>query len=202
MKKIDYICLGDEIPDHLKFGFVQLYKEAFGGPPYYETYTDEEVLSDAWHPHLKDGVIILAVSSDLVVGFGCAKPVTSSPDDVRDFLREKQRDGYLPVDSSAMWYMSELGVRIDHRGRGLGYALVKQRLLRIQSLGGTHYVMRTAAEGSNSFRLYKNIGALEIPGLQNVAESAQVQLNKSQSDSRIYLYGECAQAIAKIEEIA
>jgi hypothetical protein len=97
--------------------------------------------------------------------------------------------------------MSELGVLASYRGHKIGYALTAQRLAVISQLGDTHYVMRTAAEGSNSLHLYERIGSVVIPGRQNVATSDQVQVNQSKSLERVYCYGECLQALSRIEAI-
>lgn len=201
LENISYLCVSDGTPDYFRVGFIIAYKEAFGGHPYYETYTDEDVVESVWNPHRSDGIIVLALDDYNVVGFGCAKPVRSSPEEIQEFLRASHQGGSLLVQPDGMWYMSELGVCASHRGHGIGYALTRHRLSRISELGDTHYVMRTAAEGSNSLHLYRNIGSLELPGRQNVSDSDQVTVNKSQSRERIYLYGECLDAIAKIAEI-
>lgn len=201
LENVSYLRVSDETPDHLMTGFIIAYKAAFGGHPYYETYTDEDVVESVWDPHRSDGIIVLALDDYTVVGFGCAKPVRSSPEEIQEFLRASHRDGSLAIRPDGMWYMSELGVRASHRGHGIGYALTSHRLSYISELGDTHYVMRTAAEGSNSLHLYRNIGSIELPGRQNVSDSDQVTVNKSQSRERIYLYGECLDAIAKIGEI-
>ena len=52
--------------------FIKVYKEAFGGPPYFEQYSDEEVREEIIFPHLRDGVVAYATDNDTLVGFGCA----------------------------------------------------------------------------------------------------------------------------------
>ncbi len=200
-KEISYRRVNGGTSDYLRAGFTAAYKEAFGGHPYYEAYTDDDVIDGVWNPHYSDGIIVLALDGYDVVGFGCAKPVRSSPEEIQEFLRMSHQDELLPIPPDDMWYMSELGVRVSHRGHGIGYALTMQRLIHISELGDTHYVMRTAAEGSNSLHLYRNIGSFELPGRQDISNSDQVMVNKSQSQERVYLYGECLHAIAKIGEI-
>lgn len=196
--EIEYIHAGPDISDHYRKGFIEVYKEAFGGPPYYEVYTDDEVLNTIWEPHLSEGIIVLACESNSVVGFGCAKPLLKSPNDVQDFLRKKKLDGDFPIELSDAWYMSEVGVRNTHRRQGIGLQLIGKRLVRILELRGHYYVMRTAAENSNSINLYKKIGASEVTGLQDIFESEQVQIQKSQSTTRLYLYGSCEESLKKI----
>jgi hypothetical protein len=84
---ISYRVVNGGTSDYLRAGFVAAYKEAFGGHPYYESYSDDEVLRDVWRPHRLDGIIVLALANySEVVGFGCAKPVRSSSHEIRDFL--------------------------------------------------------------------------------------------------------------------
>ena len=185
----------------LRTGFVFVYKDAFGGAPYFETYTDEEVVRDIWLPHLQNGIIVLAREGESVIGFACALPLCSAPADVREFLEEQKRRGGFPIDFTTVWYNSELGVYTTLRKRGIGYALMRARLGEIRARGGEKYVARTAAEGSNSLHLYERIESTKLSELQNVAASAQVLVNKSQSAARVYLYGECAMGVKKIDTI-
>ena len=180
-------------------GFVAAYQEAFGGPPYFEHYEPRDVIDKVWTPHLALGVIVIAHSDQCVIGFGCAEPVTAEKD-IAEFLELKLATGVLNVPLDSMWYMSELGVLASHRRRGIGMALITQRLLLVTEQGIPYYVMRTAAQGSNSCRLYRHIGAVEIPGLQDVSASDQVTESGSQSTQRVYLYGNCIDAIRRIAE--
>jgi ribosomal protein S18 acetylase RimI-like enzyme len=162
-------------------GFVRAYQEAFGGAPYFEHYSKQEVLDKVWYPHVEDGIIVLAIGDQRVIGFGCALPLSKAPEDIQEFLAPRRGTEEFPVDYDRTWYMSELGVLEAHRGRGHGYELVRHRLLTISHRGDTHYTFRTAAEGSNSIHLYRKIGAHELPELQDVSTSEQVQINDSQS---------------------
>lgn len=176
-------------------GFVRAYQEAFGGPPYFESYSEQDVLDEVWFPHLQDGIIILALDDELVIGFGCALPLTKAPADVATFLAERTEETELPTDLSKVWYMSELGVLESYRRRGIGYSLVRHRLLTINHRGGTHYAFRTAAVGSNSIHLYRKVGARELTELQDVSTSEQVVVNGSHSTARVYLHGDCESAL-------
>lgn len=173
------------------------YKEVFSGPPYYEHYTTEEIIEKVWLPHLTEGLIVIAHSDGNVMGFGCAKPAVAE-EEVSGFLKSKLSQGLLTVPIDSMWYMSELGVLDTYRKRGIGMALIARRILLIAGKGIPYYVMRTAAQGSHSQRLYESIGARKILGLQDVSGSDQVIENRSLSTERIYLYGECQEAIANI----
>lgn len=178
-----------------RLGFIRAYQEAFSGPPYKEHYTDEQVLDEVWYPHLDGGVVILAFDDQKVVGFGCAQPLLKAPDEVREFLDNSE---HFSGDISKTWYMSELGVLESHRKHGIGYQLVRHRMLSISHRGITHYAFRTAAEGSNSIHLYRKIGAHEIAELQDVGNTEQVRVNGSESTERVYLHGVVAEALAKL----
>lgn len=199
--KIDYVRICSASPEELCRGFVKVYKEAFGGPPYYEQYSDADVIRDVWIPHLSAGIIVLALDAGSIVGFGCAQPVSESPEYIQGFLQAKKRNGSLPIDLSSAWYMSELGVQLGYRGHHIAYALTLERLVWISELGSRYYTLRTAAQGSNSLHLYRKIGSIELSNHQDVSQSDQVQINKSQSTERIYLCGQCSTAIATITEI-
>ncbi|MDE1919082.1 MAG: GNAT family N-acetyltransferase [Patescibacteria group bacterium] len=184
--------------DNLLHGFSKTYQEAFGGSPYYETYTDEQVYQDVWSSHLQNGIVILALKEEQVIGFGCALPFRATSESIRKFLLQKQHEGVIEIDLQNAWYMSELGVSIPCRGQGIGYGLIKMRLLRILDRGDSHYFMRTAAKGSNSRHMYERIGSKVVCGSQNVSATDQVQVNQSQSLERIYLFGSCEEALQYI----
>ena len=170
-------------------GFVRAYQEAFSRAPYLKKYSREEILQRVWYPNVRDGIVILALEDERVVGFGCALPLLKAPADVQAFLRSAARTSRLSIDLGRTWYMSELGVLGTHRGRGLGSALIKHRLLTIHHRGGNHYIARTAAKEPNSIGLYRRIGAVGLNGLQDVSASKQAQ---------VYFYGECNSAIKKL----
>jgi GNAT superfamily N-acetyltransferase len=168
--------------------FIEVYKEAFGGPPYFEHYTDEEVLEEVWEPHITHGRVVLArdTETDEVIGFGCAIPLAKAPGDIQEFLASCWMQGELSEEfvPNRTWYMSEMGVRESYRKQGVAYQLVRDRLLSVSHAGGTHYVMRTAAEGSNSRHLYEKVGSVPLAHEQDVSATEQVTVMGSQSTKR------------------
>ena len=90
------------------------------------------------------------------------------PDDVREFLQDSQE---ILADSNQMWYISELGVALSHRGRKIAYAVTERCLSEANRLGGAYYVMRTAAKGSNSRHMFLRMGSTEISEVQDVSGS-------------------------------
>jgi ribosomal protein S18 acetylase RimI-like enzyme len=189
--KIEYILVTPENSEKYQKGFIETYKEAFGGPPYFEIYTDSDVAEGIWIPHLRKGIIIVACKNDSVVGFICAIPLLKAPQEIQNYLMEKRKEAFFPTKFEDVWYISELGVRRKYRRRGIATRLVKECLTKILKLGGRYYVLRTATNNVISQRLFKNFGAIELPGTQDVSSSAQVKVHQSKSTQRVYLYGNC-----------
>lgn len=187
-------------------GFVAAYKEAFGGPPYNEEYTTDQVLEEVWYPHLDNGLVMIVTDekrNGKLVGFGCALPFRKSPDDVKEFLEGLKAGGHLPdqFDHRSSWYMSELGVLNEYRGNGAAYELVLQRMRSMDHFGADQYFMRTAAENSLSKPMYLKIGSQELSVLQDVSNTDQVVEKHSASHQRVYLWGDSRKATANIERI-
>lgn len=186
--------------------FVSAYKEAFGGAPYFETYSDDEVIKEVWQPHMEYGIIMIVTDEEKggkLVGFGCAMPFAYAPDDVKKFLMKLEAEGKLPreFDHRNSWYMSELGVLNDYRGLGAAWELVKQRMRSVDHSGADQFFMRTAAEGSLSKPMYIKMGSKELADLQDVSNTGQVLENKSQADHRVYLWGDVRSVARHIDEI-
>lgn len=196
--QVSYQQVNVETPAELRTGFVTAYQETFGGAPYFEHYTEGEVATGVWEPHTARGIVILALQAEQVIGFGCALPLRVAPSDVQEFLRERRAAGEFPADFATTWYMSEMGVLEPFRRNGIGKCLIRERLAVISRMGDTHYVLRTAAIGSNSAHLYLRLGAAELADRQDVSALDQVQINQSQSTKRSYLYGSCAGALARL----
>lgn len=93
------------------------------------------IREEIWDPHLERGIIVLAKNDDSVVGFRRALPVDDAPDDVREFLQDSQK---ILADSDQMWYISELGVALSHRGRKIAYAVTERCLSEANRLGGAY----------------------------------------------------------------
>lgn len=162
-------------------GFAAVYKEAFGGPPYFETYTDKQVWEDVWEPHVSECVIVAETSQ--VVGLACCHAILAPTEpSIRSFLLTQM----LPFDLREGIYMSELAVRMEERQQGLGEALIHARFRWAKMQGFRFYLLRTAANGSNSQRLYERLGARRTSFTQNVAQGGIA----TASTERIFLWGE------------
>lgn len=183
-------------------GFVTAYKEAFAGPPYFESYTDQQA-EEVLDLNDRDGLVMYASKGGELIGFGCALPFYKSPEDVQSFLHSLEETGDIPAgfDYRNSWYMSELGVLNKYRGVGAAWELVMQRMISISHAGGQQFFMRTAAIGSHSAPMYVKCGATPLMRLQDVSAEEQVTENASESLHRIYLWGDTLVSAAKIKQI-
>ncbi len=185
---IRYVEIGPENEALYFKGFAQVYQEAFSGPPYFEEYDEEMVDNLAWKPHRRLGCIILALDGERAVGLGCCLPLArisaNCPNSL--FLLSLRRRPGLPFHTMETCYMSELAVLDEYRNRGIGTELIKRRLDWAKSQGINYYLMRTAAEGSNSLSLYSRLGAKIVPGLEQDMSKDGVG---TASQKRIFLFG-------------
>ena len=198
----EFKCGAAVDPLFLESEFVRAYKEAFGGPPYNETYTDQQVL-DILHQHQRDGIAMHVSHNEHLIGFGCALPFDKSPQDVKAFLEGLHSEGRLPdqFDFRNAWYMSELGVLNEYRGKGAAWELVWQRMLSASRRGATQFFMRTDWPNSNSMPMYIKCGAQPLADLQDLSGSSYDEEINTQSLHRVYLWGDCRDAANRIKEI-
>ena len=173
--------------------FAQLYSEAFSGPPYFEHFSVEEVLQNVWHPHLQAEQIVLVaerttqdIADRELLGLVCGHEALSDVEpSIREFLRKIEQDGLSPAPLKQVLFISELCVSTSARRQGLGKMLTLQLLDCARDSGYTHWMTRTAAEGSNSLRIFQGLGGIPFGPLHHVGDSIATS-----SDKRIYLCGE------------
>ena len=190
---ISFVEVGSHTdPEQLK-GFIHVYQQAFNEPPYEEPYektgnTVENVTQHVWDPHLRDGCIVLALHDNQVVGLGCSVPINlwSHDKGFQEFIT--QEAAKLPDAIPQICFMSEVCVLREFRRRGIGSRLVLDRVAWAKTKGFSHYMMRTAEEGSNSKGMYLKLGAWQVPNLiQDVSNHADEV--GSASKRRIFLAG-------------
>jgi GNAT superfamily N-acetyltransferase len=168
--------------------FIEIYREAFSGAPYFETYTTEEIVNEIWFPHIQHGCLVMAMVDNEIVGLGCSMVATrwTHDESFEGFLEDNKKK--LPTLPNKICMMTELAVLEEYRNMGVGYELIGFRKKCAKKQGLFHYMMRTASEGSNSIHMYEKIGAQKIHGMiQNVSNHAMK--TKSRSRKRIYLSG-------------
>lgn len=173
--------------------FTRLYCEAFAGPPYFEKFSPEEVLSGVWTPHLQaDGMIIVAekstgeVEDTNVVGLVCGHHALSNVEPaIKDFLLSLEKENLIPAPLAHTLFISELCVDSSVRKKGLGTTLTLELLTHAKENGYTHWMTRTAAEGSNSLRIFQGLGGQPFGPRHRVGDTIATA-----SDERVYLYGD------------
>ncbi len=160
-------------------GFVGAYQTIFRGAPYHEMFSPSEaegvlmrILSTPGH------LTILAVRGRTkVVGFGCGVPLVSRPDVYRDM------HGLLPLQHT--FYLAELGILPQYRGRGIGRLLVEKRLEMVDPQVYTHVVLRTSARNDLAYQLYEK---MEFEDMGVYQEVASRRVNGSvRTDRRLFL---------------
>jgi ribosomal protein S18 acetylase RimI-like enzyme len=161
-------------------GFAQAYPAVFTGAPYFEKISRKDALLvwDTLTETPEHITLVAANPAGEVLGFGIAIPLL------------RQRDvaialtGLIPVPHT--FYLAELGVCPEARGRGLGRTLVHRRMALINKELYTGAVLRVA-EGRNTSRLmYEEMG-FEDMGVDMAVKVTRVD-GESRTDRRLFLH--------------
>lgn len=166
--------------------FIDVYRKAFAGAPYFEQFDAEFVREKVWKPH-QDQLIIVAEEKGKTIGLICGHRLSQSTisPSACDFIR----DQIGPViREEGIFYFSELAVAPTHQKLGIASVLVASALTWAAENLIPKFILRTAAEGSNSVGIFKKFGAKELNLIQDVA-SAEAGGPESASNKRIYLGG-------------
>lgn len=132
-------------------GFVAAYRHIFAGEPYFEDFTDQEVVA-TWRrlTRVRNNITLIAADAEGVVqGFAIAIPLSEAPDAAREL------NGLLPL--RATMYLVELGVGEAWRGRRLGKHLVKLRIQLTDPNLFSHVVLRVAEGRTATFEMYRSL---------------------------------------------
>jgi hypothetical protein len=179
-----------DINDPAKHQFIEVYRSAFSGAPYYENFSATDVEENVWKLHIKNQQCILVAEVQMengskVAAVACAHAVMSPLEpSIREFLTNQASNGTRPYSPTSTMFISELATSADFRGKGLGTQLTVELLRWGERQGFTHWATRTAAQGSNSLRIFQRCGG-EIFASQDVSDSPI----ESASKQRVYLAG-------------
>lgn len=178
--------------------FIQTYQEAFSGPPYFENYSEQSVYEHVWEPHI-DHCVVVAERDGEVIGLGCVHPLMGNDisKSAQEYLLSRND---LPLDPAKTIYMSELAVSEKARGQGLGSKLVIACYQWALKQGYTDYVLRTAAEGSNSLSLYSKMGGKLLAG-EHAVSTVEGGTEATSSTSRVYLFGKLSDYHVHLENV-
>jgi GNAT superfamily N-acetyltransferase len=185
-REVTFRAVSSEL-DRAADSFIETYRQAFGGAPYYEQFEATFVKEHVWKRH-QEQLLMVAEERGDVIGLLCAHRVTeaSISPSACGFIT----DSIGPViDQRGMLYFSELAVRPDAQGLGIGSALVAGALSWAAERYYSKFILRTAESGSNSSGIFKKFGAKELSLIQEV-QSAEADGPSSSSNSRIYLGGD------------
>lgn len=167
-------------------GFIEVYRAAFSEPPYLEDFPAEWIRREVWEPNIRN-LLLVAECGGRVIGLGCAQApgARGLNSSAIGFLRQIPD---LPFDPEKTIYISELAVAAEARNGGIGSALTRATLEWGRAGGFENFVLRTAAQGSNSIRLYRRFGAQELRSIQQVdkAEGGEIA---TAAKERLYLWG-------------
>jgi len=157
--------------------FVGAYQTVWSEPPYNEEfypYEAEAVLQRQLQ--IPEHITLLAVRGiSTVVGFGFAVPLRYRQDVMQEMA------GLLPPMHTM--YLAELGVLRDWRGKGLGGAMVDERLRFVDGNKYSHVLLRTST--STGYALYESRGFEDI-GVYMEVRSRRVNGGVS-TDRRLFL---------------
>jgi GNAT superfamily N-acetyltransferase len=173
--------------DSAQEGFIKVYQEAFAAAPYFETIDSDFIREKVWKAH-EGQLVVVAEEKGAVIGLICGHLVSKgeiSPS-ACGFL--KQKVGPL-INERATLYFSELAVAPSHQGHGIGSVLVASTLTWANENLLSRFVLRTAAEGSNSLGIFKKFGAQPLDLTQQVT-SVEAGGPPSASHQRVFLAGE------------
>ena len=178
------ITSSDDIAEE---SFIDVYKKAFAGAPYFETFDSTFVREKVWQAH-PGQVIIVAEEQGKVIGLICGHCVSeaSISPSACDFIREQLGP---VINERGTLYFSELAVTPSHQGIGVASVLVASALTWASENHIPKFILRTAAEGSNSLGIFKKFGARELKFTQEV-EGAEAGGPSTASNRRMYLAGD------------
>jgi ribosomal protein S18 acetylase RimI-like enzyme len=160
-------------------GFIGAYQTIFSGAPYLERWYPSEAEGVYRRlTSLEDNITLVATRGDSqVVGFGVAIPILGNR------AVSTALTGLVPLKHT--FYLAELGVLDDWRGKGLGRTLVRERLRMIDARRFSHVVLRVSQVNSPSAEMYKAMGFEEMGVWMDV--SAMRVDGRVTTDRRMFL---------------
>jgi ribosomal protein S18 acetylase RimI-like enzyme len=169
----------DEEISRWRAGFIGAYQTVFSDEPYYERIQPDEA-AGVWMKLTRTpgNLTLLAVrNKSQVVGFGIAIPLKHKTDLAR------QLSGLVPVNHT--FYLAELGVLHDFRGRHLGRILIRERLGLVDRQTYSHVLLRVAASRNASYDLYRSLG-FEDMGVYMEVSAVRID-GRVTTDRRLFL---------------
>jgi len=165
--------------DRWRVPFTGAYQTIFAGHPYFERFSPIE--AEGVYRTLTNtpgNVTLLATQGkDKVVGFGIGIPL------VHKHSVASELNGLLPIKHT--FYLAELGVLNEFRGRNIGRLLVRERLLLVDREQFSHVVLRVSTNNAPSAEMYRALGFENMGVYMEV--TAMRTNGKVRSDRRFFL---------------
>lgn len=158
-------------------GLVALYQAIFQEPPYFESFTDEEVRG-YFYEYLELGHLFVARTEGSLVGFSAMQPLASVPE-VRSLL-----DGRAGLNVDKSHYFADLGVKDEFRKFGYGRKLTEICLANVAK--GESMFIRTSINNIPSLALYGSLGFSRMTDVNQEVEQRRVD-GTLQKDTRVLL---------------
>ncbi len=151
--------------------FKRVYR-VFSGPPYNETYTEEE-LEEIFKEYQEKGYMYGAYNGEECVGLIALE-------------RGAKPDQPVKFEDKDVMYLADVAVLNNYRRNGIGNQLMLYGVMQSKILGYRKLYMRTLAEGSMSYGIALRIGFKQIPNTFQSVERERVN-GKVETMQNIFL---------------
>ena len=169
----------DQDADRFERGFIAAYQIVFRGEPYFEDVSPDHARF-VYREITRSADAICLICEDMegkVAGFAMALPLVVFRS-VASILA-----GLVPAKHT--YYLAELGVVPEYRGRGLGRVLIMERIKRMDPNLYSHVVLRMTERRGDSWALYSDMG-FENMGVSMGVSAKRVD-GQVRSDRRVFL---------------
>ncbi len=165
-----------DIENNNNDGLINLYKDIFSAPPYYESF-ESDYVKDLFKSYITNGHVILAKTKNKVIGFSAVVPISENLEVMNAVSNH--------IDCSNAWYMSDLGVAPQYRRNLIAKKMVLERIKYVPR--GSIIIMRTSVDNIASQSIYRSLGFNDLKEVYQDVESKRTD-GSVKTDRRIFLY--------------
>ncbi len=151
--------------------FKRVYR-VFSGPPYNETYTEEE-LEEIFKEYQEKGYMYGAYNGEECVGLIALE-------------RGAKPDQPVKFEDKDVMYLADVAVLNNYRRNGIGNQLMLYGVMQSKILGYRKLYMRTLAKGSMSYNIALRMGFKLIPNTFQIVEKERTN-GKVEAMQNIFL---------------
>lgn len=160
----------------LQNGLVRLYKQVFSDAPYFEEFTDKEVI-EYYDDYFRNGLVSIARDEQQIIGFAATVALSAE----QEIGELSKKFGINPDTTS---YFAELATTKELRRRGIGERMCQGQLKKMPR--GSTILVRTAADNFIAQSLYKKLGFQEVIGMKQDVSQTRID-GTVQIDKRVFL---------------